>query len=128
LGTPIQNPPRAEKYRYGSRVFGFRDGLLRIQNAEYRNDRYTCYRHSRQLCSLQPLAIEGQLYNRIRVNNMNVENQIEKKDYFWVYVALATVALVGAIAMVKLSENDKYDPIREQLAEEAAQMNIRVLN
>lgn len=59
---------------------------------------------------------------------MNVENQIEKKDYFWVYVALATVALVGAIVMVKLSENDKYDPIREQLAEEAAQMNIRVLN
>ncbi len=58
----------------------------------------------------------------------NVENQIEKKDYFWIYVALATVALVGVIAMVKLSENEKYDPIRQQLAEEAAQMNIRVLN
>ncbi|BBA34989.1 uncharacterized protein sS8_3046 [Methylocaldum marinum] len=59
---------------------------------------------------------------------MNVENQVEKKDYFWLYVALATLALVGAIAMVKLSENDKYDPIRQQLSEEAAKMNIRVLN
>ncbi|MGX2038919.1 hypothetical protein ACWJKU_02130 [Methylocaldum sp. MU1018] len=58
---------------------------------------------------------------------MNVENQA-KRDYFWVYVALITAALVGAIAMVKLSENDKYDPIRQQLAEEAAKMNIRVLN
>jgi len=59
---------------------------------------------------------------------MNVENQAARKDYFWVYVALATIALVGVIAMVKLSENDKYDPIRQQQAEEAAQMNIRVLN
>lgn len=59
---------------------------------------------------------------------MNVENQVEKKDYFWLYVALATIALVGVIAMVKLSENDKYDPIRQQLSEEAAKMNIRVLN
>ncbi|MBP1150246.1 MULTISPECIES: hypothetical protein [Methylocaldum] len=59
---------------------------------------------------------------------MNVENQAVKKDYFWIYVALATIALVGVIAMVKLSENDKYDPIRQQLSEEAAQMNIRVLN
>ncbi|MVF23379.1 hypothetical protein EVC37_17405 [Methylocaldum sp. BRCS4] len=59
---------------------------------------------------------------------MNVENQAVRKDYFWIYVALATIALVGVIAMVKLSENDKYDPIRQQLSEEAAQMNIRVLN
>jgi hypothetical protein len=59
---------------------------------------------------------------------MNVENQVEKKDYFWLYVALATIALVGVIIMVKLSENEKYDPIRQQLSEEAAQMNIRVLN
>jgi hypothetical protein len=51
-----------------------------------------------------------------------------KKDYFWVYVALATIAAVAIIAMVKLNENDKYDPIRQQQAEEAAQMNIRVLN
>lgn len=59
---------------------------------------------------------------------MNMENQQEqKKDYFWLYIALVTVALVGAIGMAKLSENEKYDPIRQQLDEEAAQMNIRVL-
>jgi hypothetical protein len=59
---------------------------------------------------------------------MNMENQQEqKKDYFWLYIALVTVALVGVIGMAKLSENEKYDPIRQQLDEEAAQMNIRVL-
>jgi hypothetical protein len=51
-----------------------------------------------------------------------------RKDYFWVYIAGVTLALVTTIGMVKLSENDKYDPIRQQQAEEAAQMNIRVLN
>lgn len=59
---------------------------------------------------------------------MNVEEVAAKKDFFWAYVAIATVALVGVISMVKLSENDKYDPIRQQQAEEAAQMNIRVLD
>lgn len=51
----------------------------------------------------------------------------QKKDYFWLYVGGATLALLVAIGMVKLSENDKYDPIRQQQSEEAAQMNIRVL-
>ncbi|MGZ8219501.1 hypothetical protein [Methylomagnum sp.] len=50
------------------------------------------------------------------------------KDYFWLYVAGAAMAAVLVIVMVKLSENDKYDPIRQQQTEEAAQMNIRVLN
>lgn len=36
----------------------------------------------------------------------------EKRDYFWIYVGVATIALVGAVVMAKLSENDKYDPIR----------------
>jgi bacteriorhodopsin len=58
---------------------------------------------------------------------MNVDTEA-KKDYFWLYVAVATIALVLVIAMVKLSENEKYDPIRQQQAEEAAKMNIRVLN
>ncbi len=51
----------------------------------------------------------------------------EEKDLFWGYVALVATLLVVVVAMVKLSENDKYDPIRQQQAEEAAQMNIRVL-
>lgn len=56
------------------------------------------------------------------------EQPTPAKDYFWFYVAGALIALIGVIGMVKLSENDKYDPIRKQLAEESAQMNIRVLN
>jgi bacteriorhodopsin len=66
-------------------------------------------------------------HNPYQEVTMSAEIQV-KKDYFWLYVAIATVAAVLVIAMVKLSENDKYDPIRQQQAEEAAQMNIRVLN
>ncbi len=51
----------------------------------------------------------------------------QKKDYFWVYVAGVTIALVAVIVMVKLSENEKYEPIKQQLSEEAAKMNIRVI-
>ena len=58
---------------------------------------------------------------------MSMHNE-SKKDYFWVYVAAVTITLLAIMGMVKLNENDKYDPIRQQLAEEAAQMNIRVLN
>ena len=51
----------------------------------------------------------------------------ETKDHFWLYVAGATIALVGAILMVKLSENEKYDPIIQQQQEEMVRMNIRVV-
>lgn len=54
-------------------------------------------------------------------------DQSQEKDFFWVYVALITILLVGAILMVKMSENDKYDPIIAQQKEEMARMNIRVL-
>ncbi len=54
-------------------------------------------------------------------------NAEQEKDYFWVYTAGFTVALVAIIAMVKLSENEKYEPIKQQLTEESAQMNIRVI-
>ncbi len=51
-----------------------------------------------------------------------------KKDFYWLYVAGITAILVGVIAMVKLGENEKYDPIRQQQDEESRLMNIRVLN
>jgi len=57
-----------------------------------------------------------------------IQESARERDYFWLYVVCVTLALVGIIAMVKLSENEKYDPIRAQLNEEAAKMNIRVLN
>lgn len=58
---------------------------------------------------------------------MNEESS-PTKDNFWIYVALATAALVGVVVLAKLSENDKYDPIRAQQNEELTRMNIRVLN
>lgn len=51
----------------------------------------------------------------------------QPKDRFWLYVGGATMALVGVILMVKLSENEKYDPIIQQQQEEIARMNIRVV-
>ncbi len=51
----------------------------------------------------------------------------QKKDYFWIYVAGLTIALVLVVGMVKLSENEKYDPIKQQLDEESGKMNIRVI-
>ncbi|MCK9395193.1 MAG: hypothetical protein M0Q44_06365 [Methylobacter sp.] len=50
------------------------------------------------------------------------------KDKFWLYVGGAVFSLLLVIAMVKQSENEKFAPIKQQLEEEAAQMNIRVLN
>ncbi len=51
----------------------------------------------------------------------------QKRDYFWIYVAGLTIALVLVVGMVKLSENEKYDPIKQQLDEESGKMNIRVI-
>ncbi len=53
---------------------------------------------------------------------------IQKKDNFWLYVGGTIITLVAVIAMVKQSENEKFAPIKQQLEEETAQMNIRVLN
>jgi len=54
-------------------------------------------------------------------------NEEQTKDKFWVYVGLITVTLVSVLVMVKMSENDKFAPIKQQLEEETAQMNIRVI-
>ena len=51
----------------------------------------------------------------------------QPKDRFRLYVAGATIALLGTILMVKLSENEKYDPIIQQQNEEMVRMNIRVV-
>lgn len=60
---------------------------------------------------------------------MSTHNEYSEqpKDYFWLYVAALTIALVGIIAMVKMSENEKYEPIKQQLDEESSKMNIRVI-
>lgn len=57
-----------------------------------------------------------------------MSEEVQKKDKFWVYVSCTVVTLLIVIAMVKQSETEKFAPIKQQLEEEAAQMNIRVLN
>jgi cytochrome b561 len=59
---------------------------------------------------------------------MNEQNKIQEKDHFVLYVTLVTVAIVGALLMVKLNENEKFAPIKEQINEENRLMNIRVLS
>ncbi len=59
---------------------------------------------------------------------MNEAAQKAEKDHFVLYLVLATIVMVGAILAAKLSENEKYEPIKEQLMQESQQMNIRVLN
>lgn len=52
----------------------------------------------------------------------------QKLDKFWLTVGAITLALVTALVLVKKNEDDKFAPIKQQLDEEAQQMNIRVLN
>jgi hypothetical protein len=57
---------------------------------------------------------------------MNAQEQ--SKDRFWLYVGGTVFLIVAGIAMVKQSENEKFAPIKQQIDEENAQMNIRVLD
>ncbi|WP_162853337.1 hypothetical protein [Candidatus Methylobacter oryzae] len=57
-----------------------------------------------------------------------MSEQTKVKDRFWLYVSGTIFSLLVVIAMVKQSETEKFAPIKQQLEEEAAQMNIRVLN
>ncbi|MFZ2726367.1 MAG: hypothetical protein WAX77_08965 [Methylococcaceae bacterium] len=51
----------------------------------------------------------------------------KQHDRFWLYVGGTVLALLMTIAVVKQSENEKFAPIKQQIDEENAQMNIRVL-
>lgn len=53
--------------------------------------------------------------------------QVQEKDNFVLYMVLGTIVAVGAILAVKLNENEKFEPIKEQLQEENRLMNIRIL-
>lgn len=55
------------------------------------------------------------------------EEHVQQKDHFWIYIGVLTVTLVGVVGMVKLSENEKYDPIAKQQLAETSGMNIRVV-
>lgn len=51
-----------------------------------------------------------------------------KKDKFWLYVGSVTAALIITLILVKMNEDEKFAPIKDQIKEEEALMNIRVLN
>jgi hypothetical protein len=57
-----------------------------------------------------------------------MQEQQPEKDYFAFYIAGVTLLIITTIFVVKLSENEKFAPIKAQLEEEATQMNIRVLS
>ncbi len=60
------------------------------------------------------------------VEKISVEAQ--NKDRFWLYVGITVFVIVTGILLIKQSENEKFAPIKQQVQEEIAQMNIRVLN
>jgi len=51
-----------------------------------------------------------------------------QKDHSMLYVAVLTLVMVAVIIAVKLFENEKFAPIKQQLQQESAQMNIRVIS
>ena len=57
---------------------------------------------------------------------MSAEEQVEK-DHFWFYVGTVAVVMISVVLMIKKTETDKFAPIRQQVIEEHASMNIRVL-
>jgi len=60
-----------------------------------------------------------------KVNNMSEVEQ--QKDRFWIYVGITVFVIVTGILLIKQSENEKFAPIKQQVQEENAQLNIRVL-
>jgi hypothetical protein len=61
-----------------------------------------------------------------KVNKMSDVEQ--HKDRFWIYVGITVFVIVTGILLIKQSENEKFAPIKQQVEEENALMNIRVLN
>ncbi|MGZ8136174.1 MAG: hypothetical protein ACXW1W_03225 [Methylococcaceae bacterium] len=57
-----------------------------------------------------------------------MKEEAQKKDKFWLYVGFTMFVIITGIIMIKQSENEKFAPIKQQLQEENALMNIRVLN
>ena len=51
----------------------------------------------------------------------------QQKDKFWLYVGITMFVIITGILLIKQSENEKFAPIKQQVAEENAQMNIRIL-
>ena len=59
---------------------------------------------------------------------MTEHDQEQDKDHFVWYVILAAVLAIGTLLAVKINENEKFSPIKQQLSEENRLMNIRVIS
>ncbi|MDD1613530.1 MAG: hypothetical protein LUP98_02625 [Methylococcaceae bacterium] len=57
-----------------------------------------------------------------------MSEETQQKDRFWLYVGVTVIVILTGILLIKQSENEKFAPIKQQVEEENAQMNIRVLN
>ena len=51
----------------------------------------------------------------------------KEKDYSILYIVLTAAVLIGVLLALKSNENDKFSPIKAQLAEERNLMDIRVI-
>jgi len=56
-----------------------------------------------------------------------MSEEVQQKDKFWIYVGITVFVIVTGILLIKQSENEKFAPIKQQVEEENAQLNIRVL-
>ena len=57
-----------------------------------------------------------------------MKEKTQQKDLFWLYVGITVFVILAGIFLIKQSENQKFAPIKQQLEEENAQTNIRILN
>jgi hypothetical protein len=55
-------------------------------------------------------------------------DETKEKDNFVLYIAIIAAIFIAALLIVKSSENDKFAPIKAQVAEELRLMDIRILN
>jgi hypothetical protein len=56
-----------------------------------------------------------------------MNEEVQQNDRFWLYVGITVFVIVTGILLIKQSENEKFAPIKQQVEEENAQLNIRVL-
>ncbi|MDD2660384.1 MAG: hypothetical protein PHY54_12025 [Methylococcales bacterium] len=56
-----------------------------------------------------------------------MSEEVQQNDRFWLYVGITVFVIVTGILLIKQSENEKFAPIKQQVEEENAQLNIRVL-
>ena len=52
-------------------------------------------------------------------------SEVQEKDNFWLYIAVAVVLFAGVIFMVKNSEHDKYASASKAIAEDSSNSAYR---